>query len=371
MLQPLLAQPTLHRSITAVAPPPRRKLVRSSTAGAAIMTPPAAVKLHAYSPPACSPCEMPSPNAAAVVVAAMFQKIFSWKCCICLEEQSGSDLCHTGLCGSNACTDSFCRSCLEAYFSDATSYSRFTVLPIRCPAAECRRRVPTERWAKLVPVEILEAYHKGAKDSLTFRCPECHESGSLIVENVTDPQFRAEAVEDFLVHNRRSPFHAERLFRRRWAAFSTGASTVDQLLDALLAVLGCGSIDDLSARVLRRVLLLIPDVERRCALHLACLRRHPLIWTPCCGATICWRCQVAGGHDGMTCEEFQRDQLAIECQFCPGCGVATQRTEGCNHIICPCGENWSWQEGVPAEDWGAPGDAEDWAVPAAAAADGW
>merc|ERR1712224_362415 len=124
--------------------------------------------------------------------------------------------------------------------------------------------------------------------------------------------------------------------------------------------MGCNSILDLSARQLRGVLSLIPDVERRCALHLACLRRYPLIWTPCCGAEICWRCQISGHHPGMTCEEFQRNELAVDCQFCPACGVATQKTEGCSHIICLCGENWDWQNSDA--DAAALQDGGDWAA---------
>merc|ERR1711977_207593 len=134
-----------------------------------------------------------------------------------------------------------------------------------------------------------------------------------------------------------------------------------------LAVVGCDSILDLRPRVLRKALQLVPDIERRCALHLACVRRHPLIWTPCCGAAVCLRCQVAGHHEGMTCEEVQRNQLEIECQFCPSCGVPTQKTEGCDHIICLCGADWEWQNpesALPEENWAAPPPADNWALPA-------
>merc|ERR550537_841102 len=96
-------------------------------------------------------------SAATAVVAMVVERvrfgIFSWKCCICLDQQSGSTLRYNSLCGNLACNDTFCSTCLQAYFTDAASYSRFTVLPLRCPAAECRRRVPTERWANLVPAE--------------------------------------------------------------------------------------------------------------------------------------------------------------------------------------------------------------------------
>jgi len=300
-------------------------------------------------------------------------EVRSWKCCICLEQHSGLDSCYEGLCGSRDCNDAFCGVCVSAYFADAASYSRFTVLPIRCPAAGCKRRVPTERWAKLAPSESFEAYEQGARASLNFRCPECHEAGSLLVDHYIDGGLRTEAVENFLALYRRSSFAAERALRRRWRDFAVGIATPNEMLDALLAVLGCASILDLKPAQLRGALSLIPDVERRCALHLACVRRHPQIWTPCCGAAVCLRCQLAGHHEGMTCEEVQRDQLEVECQFCPSCGVATQKTEGCSHIICLCGADWEWKEEFDgsAEDWAAPAPADDWGAPAPGGADGW
>lgn len=302
--------------------------------------------------------------AVAAVVATVLERDFSWKCCICLEQQSGAEPRQTGLCGDHACSETFCHTCLEAYFSHAASYSRFTVLPVRCPAERCGRRVPTERWARLAPSQSFQEYEKGARNSLNYRCPSCHEADSLLVDCVVDQECRAHAVEEFLAQNRRSSFSAERLLRRCWAAFSIGTATADEVLDALLTVLGCHSILDLQARLFRQALGLIPDIERRCALHLACIRRHPLIWTPCCGVAVCLRCQIAGHHEGMTCEEVQRQELEVECQFCPSCGVPTQKTEGCDHIICLCGENWEWQQAPEAaEDWVAPA-ADDWAAPA-------
>lgn len=405
------AQLSLRESISAVASPPQPTLVRASTVGAVMSS------QEALEPPSRNELIENPANVAAAVVAMIIKRvgadasstaiyddcrsaatavvamvvervrfgIFSWKCCICLEQQSGSTLRYNSLCGNPACNDTFCSTCLQAYFTDAASYSRFTVLPLRCPAAECRRRVPTERWANLVPAETLEAYQKGARDSLNFRCPSCHDADSLMVDVVIDHEHRAEAIESFLAQNRRSSFCAERLLRRSWAAFSAGTATADQVLDALLAVLGCNSMLDLSAKQLRQVLSFIPDVERRCALHLACLRKHPLIWTPCCGAEICFRCQLAGHHDGMTCEEIQRNELEVKCQFCPSCGVPTQKTEGCDHIICLCGADWEWQHdevsaddawvapaaddrrAVAVDDWGTAAD--DWAAPTAAADD--
>jgi len=85
----------------------------------------------------------------------------------------------------------------------------------------------------------------------------------------------------------------------------------------------------------------VADVERRAALHGAYLRQFPQIRTPCCGAEFCFRCQRGSWHEGRTCEEML--EAPIQLQFCTGCSVPTQRTEGCSNIVCLCGTHWNWK----------------------------
>merc|ERR1719359_81692 len=94
---------------------------------------------------------------------------------------------------------------------------------------------------------------------------------------------------------------------------------------------------------LQDVLGLLPDIERRCALHLACLRRAPAIRTPCCADEFCFKCKIGSHHEGRTCEEVQREEVEVDCQFCPHCGIATLKTEGCDHMVCLCGGEWQWE----------------------------
>lgn len=65
-------------------------------------------------------------------------------------------------------------------------------------------------------------------------------------------------------------------------------------------------------------------------------------------------------HHGKSCAKFSRHipdrdyafvaQLA-DTRSCPGCTLRTERTEGCNHMTCPCGVEWcyvcecSWHPG--------------------------
>lgn len=62
-----------------------------------------------------------------------------------------------------------------------------------------------------------------------------------------------------------------------------------------------------------------------------------------------WRCDdcqpvvgaAAGGKDEVVFRE------------CPGCGVATEKTGGCNHITCRCGADWCFVCGELSKDSGA------------------
>eukprot|EP01047_Picozoa_sp_COSAG01_P110158 COSAG01_NODE_38996_length_482_cov_1.101828_1_plen_138_part_10 len=91
---------------------------------------------------------------------------------------------------------------------------------------------------------------------------------------------------------------------------------------------------------------LIVDVERRAALAMAYLNHQPVIETLCCSRLMCFRCKITTNDRELhSCEEYQREQLSVEAQFCPSCGVATIKSEGCNHMICVCGANWHWGGG--------------------------
>merc|ERR1712014_313592 len=92
------------------------------------------------------------------------------------------------------------------------------------------------------------------------------------------------------------------------------------------------------------ILRIIPDIERRVALQLAFLRRWPFLNHTGCGRAcqMCFKCKTSGHHSD-TCEQQQRRELKVDLQFCPACGVATQKTEGCNQMVCVCGKYWEWR----------------------------
>ena len=114
-------------------------------------------------------------------------------------------------------------------------------------------------------------------------------------------------------------------------------------------------LNDTDWRFMDQILSLFLDIERRCALQLELFRKFPMISTPCCGQNHCFLCKITGHHPGRTCEDVQRAAFGQQCQYCPSCNVPTLRTEGCSHIICPCGRNWQWDtsRGNGSDDEGA------------------
>lgn len=79
---------------------------------------------------------------------------------------------------------------------------------------------------------------------------------------------------------------------------------------------------------------LLTDVERRAGFTLAFLCQYPKHRTPCCGGEACFMCKVADFHQGRTCADVQAAETG-EAEYCPGCGVATLRTEGCRRKCTP------------------------------------
>eukprot|EP00746_Dinoflagellata_sp_MGD_P113401 gnl/MRDRNA2_/MRDRNA2_50264_c0_seq1.p1 gnl/MRDRNA2_/MRDRNA2_50264_c0~~gnl/MRDRNA2_/MRDRNA2_50264_c0_seq1.p1 ORF type:complete len:851 (+),score=164.98 gnl/MRDRNA2_/MRDRNA2_50264_c0_seq1:73-2625(+) len=236
-------------------------------------------------------------------------------CAVCMEDVPESMF----LCLNEQCSSRFCKTCIAGYATEAVSKALYAVPWLHCPG--CRTRVPTALWSQHAP-EALAKYKSNAEAMFEFRCGECHEPGTLFVEH------SVKAADPPIVDSLKE---AKKL-KDAWAPFAYAESQPESLLDLL------------SPQEAMKVLSSIVDIERRTCLHLAILRKDPFIHTPCCDAQFCFKCKVGSHHDGETCEERQRQELDIHVQFCPECEVPTVRTEGCDHIVCVCGTDWTWQK---------------------------
>lgn len=69
----------------------------------------------------------------------------------------------------------------------------------------------------------------------------------------------------------------------------------------------------------------------------------------------CWRCNHAKPYMERVCANGAPEPVSRwrceECtpvpdestaKFCPGCGVLTEKSSGCHHMTCPCGEHWCY-----------------------------
>jgi len=277
------------------------------------------------------------------------------------------------LCAKRSCTMAFCRPCLVQYYTMAAEASKYAVPFIRCPG--CRGYVRAGSWRGFIAQELRQAMDANAEHLLTLRCIECDEPGTLLMSATSaDMRERLEAdVTEGLSDENRAAL------LEWWTQFSFGDDEAMTGLKLLAEQLLEG--DDTqpegspSPVLLQRVqalLRLVEDSSRRAVLQLAFLRKWPKTKTECCDSPHCFKCKVGTHHNGVTCEEVQRRQMLDDAiQFCPGCNVATLKTEGCNSMICICGEEWTWDGDERwVDDWLGQEEEEEEPTPQAAPAPG-
>ncbi|CAK0907074.1 unnamed protein product [Prorocentrum cordatum] len=314
------------------------------------------------------------------------------ECRVCFEVRPLPRICAECPEGAGVCAE-----CLRRYFTGAVQDALYAMPMIRCPL--CSGRVCTAAWAPFVDPPTSEKYLSNANALLSLRCPDCDETASFFSPGLGKAGPTAHAAGGDLGRARqraavlRADLQREELWcdllsarsaalrrcgrRSSEAAASscgTGAgadadsrawAAASRLVDAwqrfeaaqasaddFVAVLhtswppgrGANPPRGLRCAARRRVPLCIEDPERRLALQLAWLRRYPKVRTPCCRARVCFKCKVRGWHRHLSCEERQRREAWRDAQFCPNCNVPTTRSDGCNHIRCVCGKEWTWQE---------------------------
>lgn len=220
---------------------------------------------------------------------------------------------------------------------------------LRCPL--CQARIRTQCWVSKVDAATADRYVGFARALLSLRCPGCDETDTLYVHGPEKDRgalfnMAMAGVEEADKHK----------LRIKWGDFARAECNAEEMLDSLLEALPLKVAADGTVPQELRVRLeevlpgLIEDSERRLTLQLAWLRRHPKIVTRCCGEAMCFKCKVRGWHEGVTCEERQRREAGREAQLCPGCGVPVVKSEGCNHIVCVCGNEWTWDDGGGGDD---------------------
>ncbi|CAE8733408.1 unnamed protein product [Polarella glacialis] len=310
------------------------------------------------------------------------------ECQVCFEHSALPRICA-------ACPDGrgCCSKCIRTYFTTAVNDALYAMPMIRCPL--CRGRVSTAAWAPFVGPEIQAKYLGNAFALLALRCPDCDETASFFVqptggsspESHTSCSFSSNSVlararsraaalrsqlereelwcdlltarESTARRQRRTAEQDHNILEARtraaastlveaWRRFRSSEASADEFVAKLHCAWPPGSCglprSGLCRAARRRAPLCIEDPERRLAMQLAWLRRYPKVRTTCCRASVCFKCKVRGWHRNLSCEERQRQETGRDAQFCPNCQVPTIWSDGCNHIRCVCGTEWTWED---------------------------
>lgn len=274
--------------------------------------------------------------------------VHSTSCMICFENtecvRSAAQLCV-----DRGCEGWFCTCCLAQYFENIIQETPFAVPTLRCPG--CKGFVPPSCWQEHVTAETVEKWQGNAANLLSLRCGGCDEPGSLLLPGVKAGDSREGVARE--AFGAQDPTAAAEL-EQSWCLYERGEMSAASLLDVLLSAWHPGYEDEADRNGFapskfwdrfQAAANLIEDAGLRAVLQLSVLKRFPKTATLCCNEPHCFKCKVTTHHEGMSCEEVQEQQSDMEdgVQFCPSCGVATMKSEGCNHMICLCGEDWTWE----------------------------
>jgi len=329
------------------------------------------------------------------------------RCCICLEDKYAIKLRNSGdFCGKGTCADLFCASCIRMYFTEHVHASRFALLPASCITcrgrvatdkwSSCVELVTFEAYLQsamnLVQLRcpecdvICSLFEESAIEDCATAIAEFiaisrhpasmrkawdeYEVGKITPGDFIDALIEdgPSSLQDHQVEQRIGkdglPYELDDFLlwygdldgRRMWegAPVYRTAKRLDEDASCFtlhqFEELYSDTVDwerwettNTPLKDITGILLMIKDIERRAALQVAFLRRYPMIKTPCCQVPFCFTCQLGGWHEGQTCKEIQALEAAVDVQFCPGCGVPTQRTEGCSDMVCLCGKHWCWE----------------------------
>lgn len=264
---------------------------------------------------------------------------------LCLCGSANLDSPSRGYC----CASGFCRACwtnvVSASFERTATYA-LGFSPVKCPG--CNLHLASNSWLSVCGPEVRQAFIGAARSMLTVPC--CGDVSLLWEEEAVDLVALEEDVfRDF-------DARAKECVHSAWTRYSSHKCRADDFLDTLLQSMpgrddaqaarrsaeGKAPLDLMELLTPHRLPALIVDLERRASLQLAYRRRFPMIRSPCCGSEICFACKSHEWHDRGACQQLRRGQAGQRAQFCPECGVPTERNGGCPHIACVCGVHWTW-----------------------------
>lgn len=300
-----------------------------------------------------------------------------YQCSACMDEVIGSSLGYS--CSTLGCHGALCLDCFVQLAYVIISSAMYAVPVLRCPGG-CMCRIPTKVWRGVLKTQkatppilamvgsadsdaesiLYTKYCENAEALMKMRCGCCHTTNELFISELNGDAILT-SIDDRLntidqIISCLSPGE-QLIFYRTWLLFNRGRLPTDAFITTMYDLFSekMLSQDDIQSitysglyqplnLVMAPILSLLCDVERRLCAQLGLFRKYPKIVTRCCYEPHCFMCKVYGHHEDITCEQMQEQEIGIDAQFCPACGVPTLRTEGCSHIVCVCWMDWEWQE---------------------------
>ena len=166
--------------------------------------------------------------------------------------------------------------------------------PIEHSNGETKCILSFDKWSKETPASLGLKYLDLAKSQMMFTCSQCHTASSQAIRGPTEVSVINKARADVHGNITGGPLIAK--FEAELQSYTLGVidsnSFYNQLSTSLIPKLA--SISDPKAwSIVKNVLMLISDPERRNAFHLRHLHTRPTFQTENCGCngTHCWNCK--------------------------------------------------------------------------------
>ena len=272
-------------------------------------------------------------------------------------------------CGAGAaCAGRFCEECLRACCS---ADPRRAGQELRCPAADCPGALPISVWRQHVEPASVEAYRTRLLSSLSIICPACHKIGRPFAEWAkvsVGNKFRVEPWEHDGVRVSVAAASAASAASAGSAADTDTAARSNIFTDEnsapaqrLFGEHRLSAAHDIASAAIARpqgssLRQVVRDyfqakaewprteenIEEFGAVFRAYVLQQPKIFTACCNQPVCFRCQSAGHHDGVTCADALAS-IRHDIAPCPRCTTHLTKTDGCPDVCCPvCALKFDW-----------------------------
>jgi len=249
------------------------------------------------------------------------------ECAICMDTvPSGvSQACRNPSCGGFMHDE-----CQADYFHNVVEGSRYQCASMRCAA--CAERLPREFWGPEARQADKTKYDQNARTVLWDGYHGSHLGGACSPQTFAQIKGPVDKVKEVFGERATDVLVAI-------AAYHRGQIDVDyfiEVLDRFAPVADIQRVFGNNTNKLTSMQYFFPDMERRACFQIHWYYKHPMD-----ASGWCFKCKAR--HRDQTCAEFNNAQYGnVNIKYCPRCGVATQKSFNCDHMICICGHQYHW-----------------------------